>query len=164
MFRIFRSRRMVPLSFLVLAATGFATPSHAATTVRVTLWDKGGNAAMPTDLGMGAKDLSKATMGVRLSTATVPAGDVTFEVTNDSGDTVHEMIVAPVPPDGKPLPYVPAAKRVDEDAARDLGEVSELDPGKSGALQLNLKPGKYVLFCNIAGHYMAGMWSVLTVG
>jgi uncharacterized cupredoxin-like copper-binding protein len=27
---------------------------------------------------------------------------------------------------------------------------------------LNLEPGSYVLFCNIPGHYMGGMWSVIT--
>ena len=37
-----------------------------------------------------------------------------------------------------PLPFVAADNRVDEDAAGHLGEVSELDPGKSGALTLTL--------------------------
>ncbi len=157
-----RRHYFLPLAFLFLALI-LATPSHAATAVKVLLWDKGGDAEMSTDLGMGAKDMSKATMGVRLSTATVPAGDVTFEVTNDSKETVHEMIIAPVPAGGKPLPYIAADNLVDEDGANHLGEVSELDPGKSGALRLNLKPGKYVLFCNIPGHYMTGMWAVLTV-
>ena len=44
-----------------------------------------------------------------------------------------------------------------------LGEVSELDPGKSGTLTLKLDPGTYMLFCNIPGHYMAGMWTTVTV-
>ena len=86
-----------------------------------------------------------------------PAGKVTFEVTNASKDIVHEMIVSPVPAGGKMLPYLADEKNVDEDAAGHLGEVSELDPGKAGTLTLDLKPGKYVLFCNIPSHFMNGM-------
>ena len=50
-----------------------------------------------------------------------------------------------------------------EDAAGHLGEVSELDPGKSGSLSMKLDPGTYMLLCNVAGHYMAGMWTTITV-
>jgi uncharacterized cupredoxin-like copper-binding protein len=52
---------------------------------------------------------------------------------------------------------------VDEDAAGHLGEVSELDPGASGTLTIDLKPGKYVLFCNLPAHFMNGMWTEITV-
>jgi uncharacterized cupredoxin-like copper-binding protein len=73
------------------------------------------------------------------------------------------MIVVPVPSAGQPLPYVAAEDRIDEDAAGHLGEVSELDPGKSGSLTLDLTPGKYLVLCNIPHHFMAGMWKLLTV-
>jgi uncharacterized cupredoxin-like copper-binding protein len=62
-----------------------------------------------------------------------------------------------------PLPYIDAENRVDEDAAGHLGEVSELDPGKTGALRLHLAPGKYLLFCNVPGHFANGMWTEVTV-
>jgi uncharacterized cupredoxin-like copper-binding protein len=52
---------------------------------------------------------------------------------------------------------------VNEDAAGHLGEVSELDPGQSGSLSMKLDPGTYMLFCNVPGHYMAGMWTTITV-
>ena len=61
------------------------------------------------------------------------------------------------------LPFVANENRVDEEATHDLGEVSELDPGKSGSLTVDLKPGLYVLFCNVPGHFMAGMWTTLKV-
>lgn len=153
---------LAPVAFTLMALS-FAAPSYAGTTVNVSLWDKGGNMEMPTNAGMGSKSMSMATMGIKLSTMSVPAGDVTFKATNDSKDTEHEMIVAPVPAGGKPLPFNAAQDRVDEEAAHSLGEVEGLDPGKSGTLTLKLKPGKYVLYCNIAGHYKAGMWTLLTV-
>ncbi len=150
------------LAVLILTLA-HAAPVQAATTINVSLWDKGGNVANPTDLGMQARDLSGATMGVKLSAATAKAGWVTFVVTNDSKETIHEMLIFPVPADGQQIPYDAGEARLDEEKGGDLGEVSELDPGKSGELKLELKPGKYALICNIAGHYMAGMWTVLTV-
>ena len=76
---------------------------------------------MPTGLmyGMPGADLSKATMGIKPSLSSAPAGEVTFKVTNDSKDTIHEMIVVDVKEPGKPLPYSAADQRVDEEAAGD---------------------------------------------
>ena len=107
--------------------------------------------------------MSKATMRITAEPATVEAGKVTFEVTNASKDLVHEMIVVPIRGAPGPLPYDAKNSDVDESAAGNLGEVEERDPGNKGTLTLDLKPGKYILFCNIPGHYMDGMWSVLTV-
>ena len=61
------------------------------------------------------------------------------------------------------MPYNAADNRVDEEAAGDLGEVADLEAGKSGTLTLDLKPGLYAVYCNIPGHFMAGMWTVLEV-
>lgn len=151
---------------LILAGTGMAaTAASAATVVDVSLWDKGA----ATSMGMGMAyatpglDMSKATMGIKASPAVAKAGVVTFHVTNSSTDTIHEMIVMYLADPTKPLPYVAADSRVDEDKAGDKGEVSELDPGASGALTVVLKPGKYLLICNVAGHYAAGMWTEFEV-
>ena len=64
------------------------------------------------------------------------AGEVTFQVTNTSKDLVHETILVPAPAEGKTVPYDEQKGLIDEDAAGHLGEVSELEPGKSGALRL----------------------------
>ena len=88
---------------------------------------------------------------------------MTFEVTNNSEKTIHEMLVLPIKETSTPLPYLKGENRLDEKKTNSLGEVSELDPGKSGTLTLNMKPGKYLLVCNVPGHYAAGMWTLLTV-
>ena len=73
----------------------------AGTVVKVSLWDEG-----PTSLdtmgqgpgagtGMPAAGASNETVGITTNKAMVPAGEVTFEVVDDSKDIVHEMIVAP---------------------------------------------------------------------
>ena len=158
------------IRYLAAPAAGFAvallaTVASAGTTVSVELWDKGADMTMPTGLIYAAPglDLSKATMGMKLSGPSAPAGDVTFEVTNTSKDTIHEMIVMYLADPTQPLPYIAGDQRVDEDKAGDKGEVSELDPGASGSLTVALQPGKYLLICNVAGHYAAGMWSEFEV-
>jgi uncharacterized cupredoxin-like copper-binding protein len=148
---------------LVLAFS--ATTASAGTEVSVELWNKGVTIAMPADLayGMPAPDLSKVNMGIKLSRVSVPAGEVTFKVTNASRDSIHEMIVMHLQEPTKPLPYIDNEKRVDEGKSGDMGEVSELGPGKSGALSVVLVPGKYLLICNMPGHYAAGMWTEFEV-
>lgn len=139
--------------------------SQAATVVNVSLWDKGADVEMPTGLAYGTPgiDLSNATMGIKLSRDSAPHGIVSFKVKNDSKDTVHEMIVLQLDKPGEPLPYMADEQRVDEEAVGDKGEVSELDPGQSGSLTVNLQPGPYLLICNVKGHYAAGMWTEFTV-
>ena len=151
--------------FTALALFAFASSAQAGTdtTVDVTLWDKGADAEMASDHGIGMTGgKMPATMGIKISKQKVKAGEVTFEVSNTSKDSIHEMVVLPYK-DGEKIPYVADELRIDEEAAGHLGEVSELDPGQSGALRIALKPGKYALVCNIPGHYMNGMWAILTV-
>ena len=159
-----RSGRYALALGAVMALGAWATSASAATVVTIQLWDKAG---MEMGTGMTYQapglDLSKATMGVKLSRASAPAGVVSFKVTNDSKATVHEMIVMYLADPTQPLPYIDKDMKVDEDKAGDKGEVSELDPGKSGELTVALKPGKYVLICNVAGHFGAGMWAPFEV-
>jgi uncharacterized cupredoxin-like copper-binding protein len=157
------TRAAAPLLGAVLASSVGGTAF--AETVKVTLSDHGAPADLPTGLGMGmpGADMSKAPMMVTASPATVKAGTVTFEVTNRSKDLVHEMLVIPVPTDLKELPYDKDNVAIDEATAGSLGEVKERDPGARGSLTVDLKPGKYILLCNVPGHYAAGMWTLLTV-
>jgi uncharacterized cupredoxin-like copper-binding protein len=164
---IMKSPLLLTSGLLALALSFSSSgPASADAVVKASLWDKGGEMDMSKNMGLGMGMHGKmhmAMMGIKTDHESVAAGKVTFEVTNDSKDVIHEMLVAPVANTDVVLPYNANENRVDEEAAKDLGEVSELDPGKSGALTLELKPGTYVLYCNIPGHFMAGMWTVLTV-
>ncbi len=156
------------VGFTFAAATLlFALPALADATIQVSLWDKGGmdmdmSKNMMMGMGMHGK-MHMAMMGIKVDKKTVPAGKVTFNVKNDAKDLQHEMLVSPVKDENTVLPFVEAENRVDEEKSGDLGEVSELDPGKSGSLTLDLAPGTYILFCNIPGHYGAGMWTTIVV-
>ena len=164
--RLLPTRLFLPIATLVVGMA-VASPSQAAgTVVNVSLWDKGAEMEMATDLGFpsAGKDMSKATMGIALSADAVKAGEITFEVLNSSTDTIHEMIITRLRDLTMLFPYNSSESRVDEDKMADiLGEVSELEPNQTGALRLDLKPGKYLIFCNIPGHFTSGMWTIFTV-
>jgi uncharacterized cupredoxin-like copper-binding protein len=91
----------------------------------------------------------------------VPAGDIVFQVRNRGPDD-HELIV--VKEEAEELPSRADGLTVDEDAAESR-IVGALEPGKPGTRQLRVRlaPGHYELFCNMFGHYHAGMESELVV-
>jgi uncharacterized cupredoxin-like copper-binding protein len=131
---------------LLLATAAHAAP--AAQTLQIKLQDS-------------SVDASIAHMRIVLDRNTVNSGRVTFQAQNESSKLVHEVLVARDP--GTELPFDAKKDRVVEKRVKPLGEISDLAPGKSGKLTLNLKPGNYVLFCNQPGHYKDGMLTKLTV-
>jgi uncharacterized cupredoxin-like copper-binding protein len=93
-------------------------------------------------------------MYARPSVTSVPAGKVTFRATN-MGMLTHELMV-----ERMPMKFEGAGKPV-ESAAQ--GMIQDMEHGQSGHMTMTLKPGKYMLFCNVPGHYAAGQHTVLTV-
>ena len=60
------------------------------------------------------------------------------------------------------LVLVACGSKVDEAASGTvIGRIDESDlgPGKSASATFELSPGKYVLICNVAGHYEDGMYA-----
>jgi uncharacterized cupredoxin-like copper-binding protein len=110
------------------------------------------------DAGRHMVRITEHEMAVSLSTTRVPAGQVTFVVRN-SGTIPHELVVLRWTGDPRNLPRK-GYKAVEGKLA--VGEVEELDPGHVGEATLVLKPGKYLLICNVPGHYQLGMHAVLT--
>jgi uncharacterized cupredoxin-like copper-binding protein len=84
------------------------------------------------------------------------AGNVVLRVRNAGPDT-HELIL--VRADGHRLPLRSDNLTVDEDALkpRTVGSVEKDQPGSRRVLKVHLAPGRYVLFCNMSGHYLSGM-------
>ena len=101
---------------LALAAAAIAAPT--ATSVTVT-------AGKPSELKF------------TLSKTSVPAGAVTFKVTN-KGTTTHDFKIA-----GK--------------------KSALLRPGKTAVLVVTLKKGKAAYLCTLPGHAAAGMKGTITV-
>ena len=159
-----RFKSLSGAALLMLASN--TLPSLADTSIRVTLIDKSGTADlgnMPA-LGMGMKaDMKMAKMGININPKTVTHGYVKFDVTNLASNLVHEVLIARITDENQLLPFDQSRNKVDVESLQTLGSVSEIEPSKTASLTLDLKPGKYILYCNIAGHYMAGMWTVVEV-
>ena len=132
------------LAAAVLLIAG--TAARADETVAVTLFDQG-----------------MESMRMEFSTPQVKTGNVTFNVTNKSETLVHEFVVVNSGQSIELWPYNDSEKEVEEDALKVVNEIEDLEPGKSGTLTVMLEPGTYTLFCNLAGHFKAGMVHTITV-
>lgn len=97
---------------------------------------------------------------VQPSPASGSAGEVTFTVKN-SGAVPHELAVVKSDADAKKLPQKDGL--ADETANKPLARTGNIAAGASEKLTVKLEPGKYVLLCNLAGHYSAGMATSFTV-
>ena len=93
----------------------------------------------------------------------LPVGRVRLTVRN-GGPDAHELLVARVG-GGAPLPLRRDGLTVDEERIQ-AATVGKLEPGAPKSVRevtVNLTPGRYVLFCNMYGHYRGGMHSQLVV-
>jgi uncharacterized cupredoxin-like copper-binding protein len=118
-----RKFSLAGVSFVALLLCATAT-AWADATIRVTL--------------TGERD---AKMGVILDVNTIKAGNVVFVVVNDATKTSHEMILVKLKAKGEQLPLDSAKHRINEKQIHLLGEVSNLKPGVSGQLKVNVSAG-----------------------
>ncbi len=81
----------------------------------------------------------------------VPAGRVTFVVRN-AGKMPHEFLILRTDKPAKALP-MRGVKAIETGSK---GRIRAFAAGSTKRLTLNLAPGKYVLLCNMPGHYKAG--------
>src|SRR5215471_2057825 len=100
--------------------------------------------------------------GITLSTDHVKPGVILFKVKNISADEDHELLLV-LADSPNALPMEAGDVRVDEDKLKGLKELGDVHPGKTRSTTVPLKAGKYVLFCNEAGHLKAGMATTFTV-
>jgi uncharacterized cupredoxin-like copper-binding protein len=165
--RTFTVKNMIPGSYVIVCnleghyGKGMRAPlTVVAQTniVNVTLSDSSGEAGP---------------MTLTASPSVVPSGDVAFVVKN-AGTIDHEAVVLktdvafdklPITYGGDPpAPVKTGANKVSEDA--NVGETGDpnLKPGESRTFTVkNMAAGKYVIVCNLEGHYGKGMRAPLTV-
>jgi uncharacterized cupredoxin-like copper-binding protein len=97
--------------------------------------------------------------------ATAEPGSVTITSPNE-GKVEHELVLFKTNMDPAKLP-TEAGGGVDEEKldqeAEEIGEIADVEPGDTKSGQFDLKPGDYVMFCNLPGHYAQGMYGSLKV-
>ena len=84
----------------------------------------------------------------------VPAGRVVIGIRNHAA-MLHELKVIKTDLAPDQLPVDGATAKVTEDGK--VGGLENISGGASRKLVIELAPGKYVLICNVAGHYQLGM-------
>ena len=100
----------------------------------------------------------------------VPAGSVTFEVTNNGPADVHEFVIVKTDLDAGALP-VDSNGMVEEAGGgmEVIDEIEDIPVGSSETLTVDLAAGSYVLLCNIytaeenEAHYAEGMRAAFMV-
>jgi uncharacterized cupredoxin-like copper-binding protein len=103
--------------------------------------------------------VNETEMAIGASSGVAKAGKVTFVVRN-SGKVIHELVI--VRWNGNPAKLPHTGYKVPE-GGRMVGEVPDVEPGATGSATFTLTPGRYVLICNIVGHYQLGMVRSLIV-
>lgn len=114
-------------------------------------------------------DVTLQEWAVVVSDDSAPAGEVTFSITNDGPEDVHEFVVFMTDLDVDALPTDDTGA-VDEEAdgIEVIGEVEDVAVGDSAELTVTLEPGSYALVCNIysededEAHYQMGMRTAFT--
>jgi uncharacterized cupredoxin-like copper-binding protein len=98
---------------------------------------------------------------IKLSRTSAPAGSVTFAVHN-RGTVAHQFLVLRTSDAANKLPM--KGNEVDVKKAGTLeGEIKTVEPGKHASMTVTLKAGRYVLFCNMPGHYKLGQYTSFRV-
>ena len=134
-------------------------------------------AAMAISVACGDSETSESSVDIALqewgispAAIEVPAGKITFNVTNDGPDDPHELVIIRIGDTAiADIPVVDGM--VPEDEVDSVAEVEEIDVGESGTLEIELTVVRYLLLCNIVeeeddgteSHYELGMRALLTV-
>lgn len=147
----------VAASAAILVA-GCGSDSAATTTESESEAASGGGASASLNIALG--DYFFAPKDV-----TAQAGPTTISAPNE-GAVEHELVVFKTNMDPAKLP-TEANGDVDEEkmdkVAIAAGEVADVEAGETKSGNFKLTPGKYVIFCNLPGHYAQGMYGTLTV-
>ena len=164
-----RSHKLPPLvvaGLVVVALTGCSS-SKSSTSTTSGAQGAGGGVTVTTTATSGGPTVVNVVGGEKsggkyyltVTPASVKAGPTTITF-NNQGTMEHEVVVLKTDTPADQL-KVGANHEVSEDAS--VGEDSETKPGKTKSTTIDLKPGNYVLVCNIERHYEKGMFTAFTV-
>ena len=111
----------------------------------------------------GGIDVTVSDFKVEPAETSAPAGELTFDITNDAEQT-HEFVIfkTDLAPDALP---VGDDGDVDEEGegVEHIDEIEDITGGSTQSLTVSLDAGNYVFICNLPGHYAQGMHAAFTV-
>jgi ABC-type glycerol-3-phosphate transport system substrate-binding protein len=97
---------------------------------------------------------------IELTASSATAGRITFRTVN-SGALPHELkaVKTDLAPDKLPMD----GAKVDEGKVDVAAKIDQVAAGKTADADFTLSSGRYVLICNVEGHYAAGMHVAFSV-
>jgi uncharacterized cupredoxin-like copper-binding protein len=109
-------------------------------------------------------DVTMHDFGIKVSRHLVHAGKVVLHVTNN-GPSTHEINVDLTRYAAGAIPLKRDGLTAAEDAKglQRIDSIEQVNLHHTGDLTLDLKPGRYVLWCNLEGHYLGGMHETFDV-
>jgi uncharacterized cupredoxin-like copper-binding protein len=152
------------LALIAVAAISFAGCGGSSETTTTTV-SEGESAASSGGAGGATLAIKMGDFFFAPKNATAKAGPTSIEAPNE-GSVEHELVLFKTNMDPAKLP-TEASGGVDEEKmdkiAESAGEIPDVEAGEDKSGQFHLTPGKYVMFCNLPGHYAQGMYGTLTV-
>ena len=107
-------------------------------------------------------NVSMSEFALNISPTTVSSGEVVFKVSN-SGMLGHDFLLVSTAESPESLPYNEENAQIIEEQVTVVSSIRELQKGETAEITANLSPGKYMLICNIAGHFSSGMHLIIDV-
>jgi uncharacterized cupredoxin-like copper-binding protein len=116
--------------------------------------------------GGGSLTIAMSDYAFSPNDGTTNAGTVKVSAPNQ-GKLPHELVLFKTDKSPGSLPTLSNGE-VDEEGleasgVESPGEIEDVNPGETKSAALKLTPGKYVMICNLPGHYKQGMYGTLTV-
>jgi len=146
-----------------LIAIGCGSDDETTTTATETETEAaaGGGAA-----GGGTTEIKMGDYYFDPQNATLKAGPTTIEAPNE-GSVEHELVLFESNENAADLPTEASGdvdeEKLEEEGGEEAGEIEDVEAGDTKSGKFNLKPGKYVMFCNLPGHYARGMYGTVVV-
>ena len=130
------------------AAAAESTTAETTTAAQTTT-------AATTTTSQAATTTAPTTTAAKPVATKVQVSETEFKITTDLTSFKAGQITFVAKNDGK-IPHDLAVKETGD-------KTKEIPPGGTAELKVNLKPGKYELYCTIPGHEAAGMKLTITV-
>lgn len=150
-------------SVVATATTKAAAPASTAARAAATSAATSAPATVAAKTAAGPGDEAGVTFAEfsLAGTSSVRSGKVTFKVSN-SGMLPHNLHVVKSDLAIDKLPQKDG--QVDLSGLQVLVKTADiLEGGEDLSVEANFTPGKYIMFCNVVGHYQLGMTKQLTV-
>ncbi|MGE3857002.1 MAG: sulfocyanin-like copper-binding protein [Dehalococcoidia bacterium] len=155
MLRLARPGMRLFAASMVALAVACSPAAPAATSTAASTATGAG-----TQTAKGPVAVSLVEWAIRAEPAQVAPGTTTFNVRNN-GTVPHNLLI--IRSDEAPTGLPTVSGRLDEAGLQIVGRTGDLTGGSGEEITVELPAGRYILACNVIGHYNSGQAAAFTV-